>query len=81
VTAVGRARAWIATVTATLGIGLSLRTLVAPGWIGVLFHVKPDADSGEAEWLVAGVLVAVSAVLVGWAALRSRTLHFSDANH
>jgi hypothetical protein len=77
---VGRARAWIATVTAALGIGLSLRTIMAPDWIEEFLHVEPDAGSGDAEWLIAGGLLAMSAVLVGWAALEWRHVRSFDAN-
>src|SRR5262249_5256852 len=55
-----------------LGVGLSVLTLIEPDWIEEFFRVEPDAGSGEAERLVAGVLIAVSVVLIGWAALEWR---------
>ncbi len=67
-----RARAWIATVMALTGVGLLSVTLFVRDWIEQTFSVAPDAGSGEAELLVAGAMLAVSAVLTGWAALEWR---------
>jgi len=58
-----RARAWLATVFAVVGLGLCLLTLLRSEWIELLFGVDPDRGSGALELLVAGAFLVASALL------------------
>jgi len=75
----GRLRAWLATITAVLGSALSVLTFFIPDWIETLFEAKPDGGSGEAEWLISGILLAISVVCIAWAAFEWRALRHSSA--
>jgi hypothetical protein len=55
-----RARAWLATVFAVVGLGLCLLTLVWSEWIELLFGVEPDRGSGALELFVAGAFLVAS---------------------
>lgn len=58
---------WIEVGQASPGDVLSIVTFFWKDWIEIVFHVDPDRDSGELEWvvsiafLVAGLLFAVLA--------------------
>lgn len=58
-----RARAWLATVSAVVGLGLCLLTLVWSEWIELLFGVDPDRHRGGLELLMAGAFLVSSVVL------------------
>jgi hypothetical protein len=62
-----KARAWLATVSAVVGLGLCLLTLVWSEWIELLFGVDPDRHTGGLELLVAGAFLVTSVVLAGQA--------------
>lgn len=62
-----RARAWLETVLAVVGLGLALLTLAWREWIEALFGVDPDRHSGALELLVAGAFLVASALLSGQA--------------
>jgi hypothetical protein len=62
-----RARAWLESVLAVVGLGLALLTLVWREWIEALFGVDPDRHSGALELLVAGAFLVASALLAGQA--------------
>jgi hypothetical protein len=53
----------IEVVVALLSGGLSLLTLVWRDWIEIVLHVDPDGGSGQAEWFIAGGLLAVALAL------------------
>jgi hypothetical protein len=58
-----KARAWLETVLAVVGLSLCLLTLVWREWIEFLFGVDPDRHSGAMELLVAGAFLVASVVL------------------
>ena len=62
-----RARAWLATVSAVVGVGLCVLTLVWSEWIELLFGVDPDGGSGALELMVAGAFLVASVLLAGQA--------------
>ena len=62
-----KARAWLATVSAVVGWGLCVLTLVWNEWIELLFGVDPDGGSGAVELLVAGAFLVASVLLAGQA--------------
>ena len=62
-----RARAWLATASAVVGLGLCVLTLAWSEWIELLFGVDPDAGSGALELLVAGAFLVASVLLAGQA--------------
>jgi hypothetical protein len=69
-----KARAWLETVFAVVGLSLCLLTLVWREWIEFLFGVDPDRHTGALELLVAGAFL-VSSVVLGRMARRDwRTL-------
>ena len=70
-----RARAWLATVFAVVGLGLCVLTLVWSEWIELLFGVDPDAGSGALELLVAGAFLVASVLLAGQARRDWRIWH------
>lgn len=70
-----RARAWLATVFAVVGLGLCALTLVWSEWIELLFGVDPDAGSGALELLVAGAFLVASVLLAGQARRDWRIWH------
>ena len=49
-----RSRLRVDAVLASLNAFILVLTLVVPDWIEAVFHVDPDAGSGELEWLIAG---------------------------
>lgn len=42
-------------------------TLLNRAWIETLFHVDPDGGQGWVEWLIVGVLLAVTLVMAALA--------------
>jgi preprotein translocase subunit SecG len=70
-----RARAWLATVFAVVGLGLCVLTLVWSEWVELLFGVDPDAGSGALELLLAGAFLVVSVLLAGQARRDWRIWH------
>jgi hypothetical protein len=58
-----RARAWLESVLAVIGLSLALLTLVWREWIEFLFGVDPDRHFGALELLVAGAFLAASVLL------------------
>jgi hypothetical protein len=58
-----KARAWLETVLAVVGLSLCLLTLVWKEWIEFLFGLDPDRHSGALELLVAGALLVASVLL------------------
>lgn len=70
-----RARAWLATVSAVVGLGLCVLTLVWSEWIELLFGVDPDAGSGALELSVAGAFLVASVLLAGKARRDRRIWH------
>jgi hypothetical protein len=62
-----KARAWLETVLAVVGLSLSLLTLVWREWIEFLFGVDPDQHTGGLELLVAGAFLVTSMLLAGQA--------------
>ena len=69
------ARAWLATISAVVGLGLCVLTLVWSEWIELLFGVDPDRGSGALELLVAGAFLVASALLAGQARRDWRIWH------
>ncbi len=57
-----RKRFWIETVAATVGLVLTVLTLVLPSWLEVVFGLDPDHGSGSAEWILVGVAAAVAVI-------------------
>jgi hypothetical protein len=70
-----RPRAWLATVSAVVGLGLCLLTLVWSEWIELLFGVDPDRGSGALELLVAGAFLVASLLLAREASQEWRIGH------
>jgi hypothetical protein len=62
-----RARAWLETIFAVVGLSLALLTLILREWIEFLFGVDPDHHSGALELLIAGAFLVVSVMLAGQA--------------
>jgi len=58
-----KARAWLATTFAIVGLGLCLLTLVWSEWIELLFGIDPDRGSGALELLIAGAFLVASVLL------------------
>lgn len=58
-----RFRFWLEAVTAALSGTLGAVTLLWHDWIELASGTGPDHGSGSAEWGVAGVLLAASALL------------------
>jgi hypothetical protein len=54
-----RPRFWVQAGLSALTAVLALLTLLVPDWIEELTGLRPDSGTGEAEWLVVGVLVLV----------------------
>lgn len=69
-----KARAWLATVFAIVGVGLCLLTLAWSEWIELLFGVDPDRGSGALELLIAGAFLVASVLLARQARLEWRFL-------
>jgi hypothetical protein len=55
-----RRRFWIETGLALVSGLLALLTLLWKDWIELVFKVDPDASSGALEWLIMGVLLAIT---------------------
>ena len=70
-----RARAWLATVFAVVGLGLCVLTIVWSEWVELLFGVDPDAGSGALELLLTGAFLVVSVLLAGQARRDWRIWH------
>lgn len=57
-----RRRFWVETAAATVGLILTVITLVLPDWIEVVLGVDPDGGSGAVEWILVGIAAAVTVV-------------------
>ena len=55
-----RRRFWIELILAVANIALLALTIVWTEWIEVVFHVDPDAGSGELEWVIVGVTLVLT---------------------
>jgi len=62
-----RGRFWLETGLAILTGILFIITLVWHNWAEIIFNVDPDQGSGLLEWLVVGILLAVTIVLLAMA--------------
>ena len=62
-----RGRFWLETGLAILTGILFIITLVWHNWAELIFNVDPDQGSGILEWLVVGILLAVTIVLLAMA--------------
>ena len=58
-----RGRFWLETGMAIVTAILFVITLVWRGWIEVVFNIDPDQGSGALEWLIVGILLAVTITL------------------
>jgi hypothetical protein len=58
-----RARAWLESIFAIVGLSVALLTLVWRDWIEFLFGVDPDRHSGALELLIAGAFLVASLLL------------------
>ena len=67
-------RARVESALAVVALALALVTAVWPTWIESLFEVSPDGGSGETEWWLVAVFlaVAVAAALLARRDLRVR---------
>jgi hypothetical protein len=54
-------------------------TLLNRAWIEMLFHVDPDQGQGWVEWLIVGVLLAVTLALASLARLEWRRAAIATA--
>ena len=57
-----RRRFWIEVILAAVNVALLALTVVWTEWIELVFHVDPDAGSGELEWAIAGVTLVLTLV-------------------
>jgi hypothetical protein len=67
---------WLETGMATITGILFVITLVWRDWIEIIFNIDPDNRNGSLEWLIVGVLLAVTLVLftmAGFEWRRART--------
>ncbi len=67
---------WLETGMATITGILFVITLVWRDWIEIVFNIDPDNRNGSLEWLIVGVLLAVTLVLftlAGFEWRRART--------
>ena len=55
-----RLRFWLELLVAAVNVGLLVLTALWPQWIELVFRIDPDAGSGEFEWLIAAVTLAIS---------------------
>jgi hypothetical protein len=55
-----RARLRLAAALAVTAMASALITTIWPTWIEGLFGAAPDAGSGEAEWWLVAVLLAIA---------------------
>lgn len=55
-----RRRFWIELILAVVNIALLALTIVWTEWIEFVFHVDPDAGSGELEWVIVGVTLVLT---------------------
>jgi hypothetical protein len=62
-----RARFYLEAILATLTTGLFALTLVSRDWIEIVFGIEPDQSNGTLEWVIVGVLLAVSVALIALA--------------
>lgn len=58
-----RGRFWLETGMAIVTAILFVVTLAWQDWIEVIFNVDPDQGSGTLEWLIVGILLAVTIAL------------------
>jgi hypothetical protein len=58
-----RRRFWLETAMAIVTGILFVITLVRNDWIEIVFGVDPDNNNGTLEWLIVGVLLAVTITL------------------
>jgi hypothetical protein len=58
-----RRRFWLETAIAIVTGILFVITLVRNDWIEIVFGVDPDNNNGTLEWLIVGVLLAVTITL------------------
>ena len=56
-------RVLVETMAAVMFLGAATLTLFVPDWLEKIFDVHPDPGGGEVEWLIAGGLFLVAAVL------------------
>jgi tetrahydromethanopterin S-methyltransferase subunit E len=59
-----RGRFWLETVLAIVTGILFVVTLVWHNWAEIIFNIDPDQGSGLFEWIVVGVLLVVTVVLI-----------------
>ena len=59
-----RGRFWLETGLASVTGILFVITLVWHNWAEIIFNVDPDQGSGHLEWLVVGILLVVTIVLL-----------------
>jgi hypothetical protein len=55
-----RRRFWIEVILAGVNIAVLGLTLVWNEWIELLFQADPDGGSGEVEWAIVAVTLAIS---------------------
>jgi len=55
-----RRRFWIELILAVASLALLALTIVWTEWIEFVFHVDPDAGSGELEWAIVGVTLMLT---------------------
>lgn len=67
-----RGRFWLETVLAIVTGILFVITLVWHDWAEIIFNIDPDQGSGLFEWIVVGVLLVVTIVLIVLARLEWR---------
>jgi hypothetical protein len=61
------ARFWIEAALATLTTVLFVVTLISREWIEAVFNVDPDGGDGSLEWIIVGVLFALSLIFAAMA--------------
>lgn len=59
-----RGRFWLEAVLAIVTGILFVVTLVWHNWAEIIFNIDPDQGSGLFEWIVVGVLLVVTIVLI-----------------
>ena len=59
-----RGRFWLETSLAIVTGILFVVTLVWHNWAEIIFNIDPDQGSGLFEWIVVGVLLVVTIVLI-----------------
>lgn len=74
-----RARFWIESVLAVVGVALLVLTLFSREWIEVAFGVDPDGGSGALELGIAVGLLALAAVFATLARKEWRLANVSSS--